>query len=549
MLTVNQLIFIGGKNNSIYDEESCSTQSIDQNLLKTISLVFFILCIICNVHCLLYFAFRLYLPKKIHPKICEVLPSTATSTDYPLVAVQLPMKNEIECYASIIKCACDLDWPKTRLLIQVLDDSTDESIRLLIDRCVDKWYQRGIQIHAVRRTDNEGFKAGNLKNGLNFVSHVPYIAIFDADFLPTTDFLLKTVPILIQDPLVAFVQARWTFTNVKQSFLTRMQEIWFNYHHKCEQEGTYRASFYFGFNGTAGIWRTSAIEQCGGWHTDTLVEDMDLSLRAHLNGWRSVYMCDVECLNELPPTLSAYLSQQHRWNSGPIQVLKKLIMCIIQVEKISFAKKLWCLWFLFRHMFFLFNYTSLLLLIPIVIWAKLTNAICFSFLLVMFLLTLPLTVFTPKGLRLTLFYMLFSNVISLHKARAVIAGLFEHESTKKWITTPKYNNNDNIFTQESVRMDMSNLTKNKILSSIDKSMVKQLSDSYFSYTIEFIFFSTLYNQFHKTLKSYRCYKLNFMTAFYLLSIGTFGIINKQYVIGIYSILNGLMFGTYSFSRI
>ncbi|CAF4699119.1 unnamed protein product, partial [Rotaria sp. Silwood2] len=198
------------------------------------------------------------------------------------------MMNEIECCASVIEYACNIDWPKTRLFTQVLDDSTEERVMALIDQCVDKWRKNDMQIDILRRPDRKGFKAGNLINGMSFLPNAAFIAIFDVDFLPAPDFLLRTIPAFIQDPLVAFVQTRWTFTNPKESFLTRMQEIWFNYHYKCEQESSHRASLYFGFNGTGGVWRVSAIKQCGGWHTDIITEDMDLSLRAHINGWRSV---------------------------------------------------------------------------------------------------------------------------------------------------------------------------------------------------------------------------------------------------------------------
>ncbi|CAF1482563.1 unnamed protein product [Rotaria sp. Silwood1] len=207
-----------------------------------------------------------------------------------------------------------------RLFVQVLDDSTDERAIALVDQCVDKWSRKSIQIDTIRRPIREGFKADSMQHGMTFMPNAAYIAIFDADFLPTADFLLQTVPTLIQDPLVAFVQARWTFTNAKESFLTRMQEIWLNFHHKCEQEGSYRVSVFFGFNGTGGVWRTSAIEQCGGWQCDTLVEDWDLSLRTHLNGWHSAYMNNVGCLNEISPTFAAFYSQQYRWTCGPMQV-------------------------------------------------------------------------------------------------------------------------------------------------------------------------------------------------------------------------------------
>ena len=258
-----------------------------------------------------------------------------------------------------------MDWPKTRLLVQVLDDSTDEQTKSLIDKSVQTWTDRGVQIMICRRQKRNGFKAGSLSYGMLFLSQAEYVAIFDADFLPTKDFLLRTIPIMIQDSTVAFTQCRWTFTNSKATLLTRLQEIGLNFHHKCEQEFRYRASLLFGFNGSGGIWRKSAIEQSGGWDTNTLVEDTDLSLRAYLNGWRSVYMYDVECLNELPPTLPAYIAQQHRWKSGAIQIMQKLFTSVCRSRHISWGNKVYCIWSMLRCFTPLLNIFVLVVLMPL----------------------------------------------------------------------------------------------------------------------------------------------------------------------------------------
>ncbi|CAF1551399.1 unnamed protein product, partial [Didymodactylos carnosus] len=223
-------------------------------------------------------------------------------------------------YKSYLKISLtNSKYPKDRLRIHVLDDSTDETTINLVKKRVLMWRKRGIRIDIQRRICRHGFKAGSLNEAMLSTRGAEYIALFDVDFLPEPDFLLRTIPSLIANPNAAFVQARWTFTNGKESLLTRMQEISLNYHHKCEQEARSRASFFMTFNGTGGVWRTAAIEQSGRWNTDTLVEDLDLSLRAYLNGWTSIYLTDVECLSELPSTFAAYLSQQHRWTSGPIQ--------------------------------------------------------------------------------------------------------------------------------------------------------------------------------------------------------------------------------------
>jgi beta-mannan synthase len=150
-------------------------------------------------------------------------------------------------------------------------------------------------------------------------SDVEYIAIFDADFLPRRTFLHQTVPFLMASKRSAFAQTVWTYTNAPESVLTQMQEISLNYHFWFEQEMRFRTRNFFNFNGTAGVWRREAINDCGGWHTDTLVEDLDLSCRAWARGWDFLYLRDVTCLNEVPPTLEAYRGQQHRWTSGPMQ--------------------------------------------------------------------------------------------------------------------------------------------------------------------------------------------------------------------------------------
>ncbi|CAF1641749.1 unnamed protein product, partial [Didymodactylos carnosus] len=278
-----------------------------------------------------------------------ILPSSLdqlVKDDYPLVAVQVLMCNEICFVESIIDCACQLDWPQTSLFVQVLDDSRDKQTMEIINNRVEEWNCRGIQIDIQRRKNHHGFKAGSLQHAFPLCRNAEYIAIFDVDFLPKSDFLHKTVPYLINNPNLAFVQTRWTFFNAKESFLTRMQEIALNFHHKCEQVVRCWLSLFFTFNGTGAVWRTSAIKRCGGWQTDTLVEDLDISFRAHYQGWTSIYLEHVECQNELPPTWSAYLSQQYRWTCGPVQVIRKSIRPLWRSKHIGWHKKVFCYWYL-----------------------------------------------------------------------------------------------------------------------------------------------------------------------------------------------------------
>ncbi|UJR19096.1 hypothetical protein I4U23_022227 [Adineta vaga] len=307
----------------------------NHDLIENLSILFIIIQSLNDIEQIVYTILRFCLPSKSHP----TLSSVSTADEYSLVGVQLPMMNEKEFCISMITSACNLDWPKDRLIIQVLDDSTDEKVMIMIDQCVQIWLDRGYRISVVRRENRHGFKAGNLKNGLEKLHQCEFIALFDVDFLPKKNFLKKTIPILLKDPKSAYVQARWTFLNGKESLLTQMQEIVLNHHHICEQEVKYRMSSFFQFNGSACVWRTKSIYQCGGWHTDTLVEDLDISVRAYINGWHSSYIIDVECLNELPPTFEAYLSQQYRWFSGPAQVFRKLFQTVSGFLNLNSAKK------------------------------------------------------------------------------------------------------------------------------------------------------------------------------------------------------------------
>jgi beta-mannan synthase len=247
------------------------------------------------------------------------------------------MYNEAKCCKGIIDSCCSFIWPMSRLFIQIVDDSSDPETISLVDKLCDVWKKRGINIVIQRRSHRQGFKAGALNNAMEYLPpEVEYIAIFDADFLPETGFITKTIPYLVANPRVAFLQTRWKFTNSNDSMLTRLQEISLNYHFECEQESRFRAGLFFNFNGTAGIWRRNAIEDSGGWQSDTLVEDLDLSLRAWLANWDFLYMNHIECLNEIPPTLKAYRSQQHRWTSGPMQVFNKVLM--VSISFISYIR-------------------------------------------------------------------------------------------------------------------------------------------------------------------------------------------------------------------
>jgi hypothetical protein len=239
----------------------------------------------------------------------------------PAVTVQLPLYNERTVAARVIRAAGALEYPPGKLELQVLDDSTDET-REIVEAEVAELVRRGIDARVIRRADRKGYKAGALAHGLA-LARGELVAVFDADFVPRADFLLRLVP-EFQDERVGMVQARWEHANRDESLLTRAQSTLLDGHFVVEHKVRFDQRLFFNFNGTAGIWRSAAIEDAGGWQHDTLTEDLDLSYRAQLAGWRFVYAPHVTAPAEVPSELGAFKSQQHRWAKGSVQVARKL---------------------------------------------------------------------------------------------------------------------------------------------------------------------------------------------------------------------------------
>jgi len=250
-------------------------------------------------------------------------------TDPPVVTVQLPVYNEMYVVDRLIGAVCDLDYPKDKLEIQVLDDSTDET-RDIAALAVRRHAACGFDIKLLHRTERTGFKAGALEDGLK-VARGEFIAIFDADFVPPSDFLRKTVP-YFQDEQLGVVQARWDHLNQDYSLLTRIQAILLDGHFVLEHGARNRSGCFFNFNGTSGVWRRVAIVDAGGWQHDTLTEDLDLSYRAQLRGWRFLFLPDVTTPAEVPVEMNAFKSQQFRWAKGSIQTCRKLLPLILMSD-------------------------------------------------------------------------------------------------------------------------------------------------------------------------------------------------------------------------
>jgi cellulose synthase/poly-beta-1,6-N-acetylglucosamine synthase-like glycosyltransferase len=255
--------------------------------------------------------------------------------ELPLVTVQLPVFNEMHVVDRLLDSVAALDYPKDKLQIQLLDDSTDETV----DICragIARLQARGFDAEHLHRDDRTGYKAGALENGIRFAKG-EYLLILDADFVPNPDLLLKTIH-FFTDEKIGMIQTRWGHLNRTFNVLTRIQAMFLDGHLELEQTARNRSGRFFTFNGTGGIWRKSCIADAGGWEHDTLTEDMDLSYRAQLNGWRFIFLNDVETPAELPVDMDGFKSQQHRWTKGSIQVCKKVLPAIWRSKVPLFIK-------------------------------------------------------------------------------------------------------------------------------------------------------------------------------------------------------------------
>ena len=255
----------------------------------------------------------------------------------PTVAVQVPVYNEFHVIERVIDAVAALDYPQDRLQIQILDDSTDETTRLARARAAFH-RERGVDVTVLRRPDRNGFKAGALAWGLSRATG-EYVAIFDADFSPGPDFLLQTVPHFLTNPQLGMVQTRWSYLNADYSPLTRAQVLALDGHFVVEQTGRHRSGLLMSFNGAGGVWRRCCIAEAGGWQADTLCEDLDLSYRAQLMGWKCLYLPTVDAPAEVPPQIAAFNRQQSRWAQGSIQTLRKLTGPLLRSRRFGWAQK------------------------------------------------------------------------------------------------------------------------------------------------------------------------------------------------------------------
>ena len=425
-------------------------------------------------------------------------------TQLPRVTIQLPIYNEMYVADRLIDAVCEMDYPRELLEIQVLDDSTDETTDIA-ELAVRRHASRGFDITYLHRVDRRGYKAGALEAGLR-VAKSDFIAIFDADFVPPRDFLHKTLP-HFTTANIGMVQARWGHINQDYSLLTKIQSILLDAHFVLEHGGRNRAGYFFNFNGTAGVWRREAIDAAGGWQHDTLTEDLDLSYRAQLLGWKFVFLPDVVSPAEVPVEMNSFKSQQHRWAKGSIQTCMKLLPRILRSEQPIAVKAE-----AFFHLTANFNYLLMsvlsvlmfpamyvrynmgwteMLLIDIPLFAAATLSVC------NFYIVSQRELYPDWRTRLKYLPFLMSIGIGLcvNNTRAVLEALFHKES--EFARTPKY----------GIERDSDEWAGKKYHQTVGvQSIIELALGLYFTGTV----FYALINQIYGTLPFLMLFQIGFL---------------------------------------
>lgn len=374
-----------------------------------------------------------------------------TKDEIPFVTIQLPVYNEMYVMERLLDNIVLMDYPKDKLEIQVLDDSTDESFEITAKH-IERLQQSGLDIQHISRENREGFKAGALKEGLK-TAKGEFIAIFDADFLPKKDWLLNTIP-YFKDPEIGVVQTRWGHLNQDYSILTRVQAFALDAHFTLEQVGRNSKGHFINFNGTAGVWRKECILDAGNWEGDTLTEDLDLSYRAQLKTWKFKYLEEVETPAELPVVISAARSQQFRWNKGGAENFQKMAGRVFKSRDISLKTKIHSFLHLLNSTMFLNILIVAILSIPILYIKNEYEHLKVYFYVMSFFVASTVIFFicywfTYKNIYgggfkrflkyIGMFLTFFSVAMgfSLHNSIAVLEGHFGKKS--EFIRTPKFN--------------------------------------------------------------------------------------------------------------
>ena len=352
------------------------------------------------------------------------------------VTIQLPLYNELYVVERLINAVCEIDYPKEKLEIQVLDDSTDETTNI-VKNIVAKKKLEGFDISHIRRGTRKGFKAGALKEGLK-IAKGEYIAIFDADFIPHKNFLKKTLPFFSNEK-IGMVQTRWEHINGNYSILTKAQALALDGHFVIEQSVRNKAGFFINFNGTGGIWKKACIEDAGNWHDDTLTEDLDLSYRAQLNGWKFVFLKDFTSPAELPSEINALKNQQFRWTKGAIETAKKILPAVWKSD-VALRVKLQATFHLTNNIVFPFILLAAILNVPLIFIKNSGSYTAYFAILSLFVLAFISSflfyLYSQKDIRtdwrkkIVLFpiFMAGSMGFAVNNSRAVVEGLLSRKS-------------------------------------------------------------------------------------------------------------------------
>jgi cellulose synthase/poly-beta-1,6-N-acetylglucosamine synthase-like glycosyltransferase len=366
------------------------------------------------------------------------------SGGYPKVTIQLPIYNEMYVIERLVKTTCELDYPIDLMEIQVLDDSTDETVEITAN-IVKEYQMRGFDIKHIHRSDRTGYKAGALKEGLVTASG-EFVAVFDADFIPRKNFLRVVLP-YFRDPIIGMVQTRWEHMNRSYSLITQIQALALDGHFVLEQQVRNKAGYFINFNGTSGIWRKECIFDAGNWEADTLTEDLDLSYRAQLKGWKFKYLVDFTTPSEIPSEINSLKSQQFRWTKGAIETAKKMLFRVWG-SKIPLSTKIMCTFHLTNNIVFPFILIACLLNMPVILLKNTgqydTYFLFMSVFVLAFIASFLFYLYSQKDVyddwrsRILLFpvFMAGSMGFAVNNTKAVFEALINKKS--EFVRTPKY---------------------------------------------------------------------------------------------------------------
>jgi cellulose synthase/poly-beta-1,6-N-acetylglucosamine synthase-like glycosyltransferase len=389
---------------------------------------------------MIYYYFKTYRLRTIDLNEAELV-----LTEFPTVTIQIPLYNEMYVINRLIDSVLRMEYPKEKLEVQILDDSTDETT-LIISSHIRKYLDQGYDIKHIHRTNRKGFKAGALKEGLE-TARGEFVAIFDADFIPRKKFLIRTLPYFLKSSKLGLVQTRWEHLNREYSLITKTQAIALDGHFVIEQAVRNRAGFFINFNGTGGIWRKECIFDAGNWEADTLTEDLDLSYRAQMKGWEFKYLINFTSPAELPSEINALKSQQFRWTKGAIETAKKIFPKVLRSDmplKLKFQSFI----HLFSNLAYPFILIAAILNLPVLLiklGGEYDNVFRFMSIFVFaFISSFLFYLYSQKDIyddwqeRIIYFpvFLAGSMGFSVNNTKAVLEGLFNKKS--EFVRTPKY---------------------------------------------------------------------------------------------------------------